>query len=183
MNIRLEIRTDSIPQEISPEYLLEGLMVKLKLQYLGTWCKELTHWKRPWCLARSKAGEGDDRGWDGWMVSPSWWTWVWASPRTWWWTGKLGVLQSMGLQTIGHNWAIELDWTKECTQVFQVALVVKDPPCQCRRCRFSPWVGKIPWRRAQQSTPVFLPGESHGQRSLVGYSPWGCKKWDTSEAT
>ena len=90
--------------------------------------KELTHWKRPWCLARSKAGEGDDRGWDGWMVSPSWWTWVWASPRTWWWTGKLGVLQSMGLQTIGHNWAIELDWTKECTQVFQVALVVKDPP-------------------------------------------------------
>ena len=60
----------------------------------------------------------------------------------------------------------------------------KEPACHCRRCRrrgFDPWVGKIPWRRAWQPTPVFLPGESHGQRSLVGCSPWGHKESDTTE--
>ena len=85
----------SILKEISPEYSLEGLM--LKLQCLATWCEELTHWKRPWCWERLKVGgEGDDRGWDGWMASPTWWTWVWISFESWWWTGKPGMLQSMG---------------------------------------------------------------------------------------
>ena len=68
----------------------------------------------------------------------------------------------------------------------QMALVVKTSPSQFRRhkrCKFNPWIGKIPWRRAWQPTPVFLPGESHGQRSLVGYSPRGCKESDTTEAT
>ena len=62
----------------------------------------------------------------------------------------------------------------------------KEPTCQCRRwkrCRLDPWVGKIPWRRARQPTPVLLPGESHGQKSLVGCSPWGCRKANTTEAT
>ena len=62
----------------------------------------------------------------------------------------------------------------------------KEPACQCRRhkiCRFSPWVGKIPWRRKWQPTPIFLPGESHGQRSLLGYSPWSHKESDTTEVT
>ena len=64
---------------------------------LATWCEELTHWKRPWCWERLKAGgEGDDRGWDGWMTSLFLWGWVWVSSRSWWWTGKPGVLQSMG---------------------------------------------------------------------------------------
>ena len=67
-------------------------------QILTTWCKELTHWKKPWCWERLKVGgEGDDRGWDGWMASLTQWTWVWASFKTLWWTGKVGVLQSMGL--------------------------------------------------------------------------------------
>ena len=60
----------------------------------------------------------------------------------------------------------------------------KEPDYQCRRCKrcgFNPWLVKIPWRRTWQLTPVFLPGESHGQRSLVGYSPWGCKELDTTE--
>ena len=70
----------SIPKEISPEYSLEGLM--LKLQYLGHLSEELTHWKRPWCWERLKAGrEEDNRGWDSWMASPTQWTWVWASSR------------------------------------------------------------------------------------------------------
>ena len=98
----------SILKEISPEYALEGLMLKLKRQYFCTWYKELTHWKRPWCWERLKVGGGgDDRGWDGWMASPTWWTWVWASSGRWWRTGKPGVLQSMGLQTVGHNFATE----------------------------------------------------------------------------
>ena len=80
----------SILKEISPEYSLEGLMLKLKLQTLATWCKELTHWKRPWCWERLRAGEGNSRGWDSWMASPIQWTGVWASLRSWWWTGKPG---------------------------------------------------------------------------------------------
>ena len=77
---------------------------------LATWCEELTHWKRPWCWERLKAGgEGEDRGWDGWMAWLTQWTWVWASSRSWWWTRKPGVLQSMGLQRVKHNWVTELN--------------------------------------------------------------------------
>ena len=77
---------------------------------LATWCEELIHLKRPWCWERLKAGEeGDDRVWDHLMVSPTWWTWVWVSSRSWWWTGRPGVLQSMGSQRVGHNWATELN--------------------------------------------------------------------------
>ena len=54
----------------------------------------------------------------------------------------------------------------------------KESPCQCRRLRFDPWIGKVPWRRKWQPTPVFLPGESYGQRSLAGYSPWGHTELD-----
>ena len=75
---------------------------------LATWCEELTHWKRPWCWERLKAGgEGDNRGWGGWMASPTWWTWVWTNSGRWWRTGKPGVLQSMGLQS--QTWPS--DWT------------------------------------------------------------------------
>ena len=66
--------------------------------------EKLTHWKRPWCWARLKVGgEGDDRGLDGWMASLTWWTWVWASCESWWWTGKPGMLQSMGSHRAGHR--------------------------------------------------------------------------------
>ena len=79
---------------------------------LATWCEELTHLKRPWCWERVRAGgEGDDRGWDGWMASPTQWTWVWVNSTSWWWTGRPGVLGSMGLQRVGHNWAAELNWS------------------------------------------------------------------------
>ena len=76
---------------------------------LATWCKELTHLKRPWCWERLKA-EGDDREWDGWMATPTLWTWVWLSSRSWWWTRKPGMLKSMGLQRVGHNWVTEVNW-------------------------------------------------------------------------
>ena len=77
---------------------------------LVTSYEELTHWKRSWCWERLKTGgEGDDRRWDGWMASPTRWTWVWASSGSWW-TENPGMLQSTGLQRVGHNWATELNW-------------------------------------------------------------------------
>ena len=97
-------------KEISPEYSLEGLMLKLKLQYFGHLMWE-SHLKTPWCWERLReGGEGDDRGWDSWMASPTERTWVWVNSRSWWWAGRSGVLQSVGLQRIGHEWATELNW-------------------------------------------------------------------------
>ena len=82
---------------------------------LATWWEELTHLKRPWCWERLKAGgEGDDRGWDGWMASATRWTWVWASSGCWWWTGKSVVLQSMGSHRVRHDWVTELNELKSC---------------------------------------------------------------------
>ena len=80
---------------------------------LATSCKELTHWKRPWCWEGLGAGgERDDRGWDGWMASPTRWTWVWVNSGSWWWTGRPGMLWFMGSQRVGHDWATELNWTE-----------------------------------------------------------------------
>ena len=81
---------------------------------LATSWEEFTHWKRLWCWEGLGAGgERDDRGWDGWMASPTRWTWVWVNSRSWWWTGRPGMLQFMGSQRIGHDWATDLNWTEE----------------------------------------------------------------------
>ena len=78
---------------------------------LATRWEELTHWIRLWCWERFRAGgEGDDRGWDGWMASPTQWTWVRVDSGRWWWTGTPGVLWSMGLQRVGRGWVTELNW-------------------------------------------------------------------------
>ena len=80
---------------------------------LATSCKELTHWKKLWCWEGLGAGgEGDDRGWDGWMVSQTRWTWVWVNSGRWWWTGRPGMLRFMGSQRVGHNGVNELNWTE-----------------------------------------------------------------------
>ena len=79
---------------------------------LASSCEKLTHWKRPRCWEGLGAGgEGDDRGWDGWMASPTWWTWVWVNSMSWWWTGRSGMLQFMGSQRVGHDWVPERNWT------------------------------------------------------------------------
>ena len=81
----------------------------------ATSCEELTHWKRLWCWEGLGAGgEGDDRGWDGWMASLIRWMWIWVNSGSWWWTGRPGVLRFMGSQRVGHDWATELNWTKLC---------------------------------------------------------------------
>ena len=88
---------------------------------LATWCEELTHWKRPWCWERLQVGgEGDDRGWDAWMASPTQWAWIWVSSRSWWWswtgswTGKPGELQFMESQRVRHDWATE---QQQCNKI------------------------------------------------------------------
>ena len=62
------------------------------------------------CWERLRAGEGDGRRWNGWMASPTRWTWVWVNSGSWWWTGRPGVLQSMGWQRVGHDWVTKLNW-------------------------------------------------------------------------
>ena len=86
---------------------------------LVTWCEELTHLKRPRCWERLRAGgEGDSRGWDGLMASPTQWTWVWVISGSLWWIGRPGVLQPMGSQRVGHSWVTGLNWisAKELSQ-------------------------------------------------------------------
>ena len=102
------------------------------------------------------------------------------------WTKEPGGLQSMGLQRAQHNWSILAHVPYLISllveQGFPSCARGKEPAFQWRRCRrprFDPWIGKILWRREWQPTPIFLPGKSHGQRSLAGYSPWGCKESDT----
>ena len=105
--------SESILKEISPEYSLEGLMLKLKLQYFGHLMWRTDWLERPWCWKRLRAGgEGDDRGWDGWMASPTQWTWVCVNSRCWWWTGKPGVLQTMASERVGHDWVTEVNWLR-----------------------------------------------------------------------
>ena len=100
----------SILKEISPGVHWKDWCWSWNSNTLATWCEELTHLKRLWCQERLKAGgEGDDRGWDGWMASPTQWTWVWAGSSSWWRTGKPGMLQFMGSQRVGHNRMTELN--------------------------------------------------------------------------
>ena len=269
-------------------YIIKNWCWSWNTNTLATWWKELTHWKRPWCWERLKAGgEGDDRGWDGWMASLTWWPWVWVSSESGWWTGKPGMLQSMGRKELDttewlnwtnitkDNWVFGRDVIFLCCIIYYQLRVIpstqglivlvltakiyysgcvrmwrwaskeerhirwsqrnpgtsflyflpfpggshsehdlftssnmhhygcivflsreaplwlngcvllrtnhvdrlpwlvsgEESAFQCRRHGFSPCVGKI---------PVFLPGKSHGQRSLAGYSPWGCKGLDTT---
>ena len=80
---------------------------------VAIWWEKLTYLKRPWFWERLKAGgEGDDRGWNGWMASPIQWAWVSVDSGSWWWTGRPGVLQSMGSQRVRHNWITGLNWTE-----------------------------------------------------------------------
>ena len=106
----------SILKEISSEYSLEGLMVKLKLWYFGHLMWRTNSFEKALMLGKIEGRRrGDDRRWDGWMASLTRWTWVWISSRSWWWTGKPGMLQSMGSQRVGHNWMTELN----CMPLYQ----------------------------------------------------------------
>ena len=96
----------SILKEISPKYSVEGLMLKLKLQYFGHLMRRTDSFEKTLMLGKTEGRRRrDDIGWDSWMASPTGWTWVWASSRSCWWTGRLGMLQSMGSQRVRNDWA------------------------------------------------------------------------------
>ena len=116
----------SILKEISPGCPLEGVLYwSWKYNTLAVWCKELTHLKGLWCWERLRAGgEGDDRGWDGWMASLTQWTWVWVNSGSWWWTGRPGMLQFMGLQRLRYDWKNELNWCTKYIFILWKMLVV-----------------------------------------------------------
>ena len=111
----------SILKEISPSVHSKDWCWSWNSNILVTWCKELTHLKRSWCWERLRAGgEGDDKRWDGWMASPTQWTWIWVNSGSWWWTGRPGMLQPFGSWRVGHDWATDLNWKIKL-------LNVKDP--------------------------------------------------------
>ena len=135
-NVVLEKTLESLLdcKEIQPGSVLRSVLnVHWKDWYwswnynsLATWCEELTHWKRPWCWERLRAGgEGDDRGWDGWMVLPTQWRWVWVNSGSWWWTGMPGMLWPMGSQEVGHDWATEPNWTESKCQNLEIRKISK----------------------------------------------------------
>ena len=153
----------SILNEISPGCSLEGLMLKLQLQYFGRLMRRVNSLEKTLMLGGIGArGEGDDRGWDSWMASPTWRTWVWVNSGSWWWTGRPGVLRFMGSQRAGHNWVTELNWsewgdykifamtrniiweTKNPCYTVPWWLSDKEFTCQCRRNGFNPSSRKIP---------------------------------------
>ena len=102
----------SILKEISSGCSLEGMMLKLKLQYFGHLLWRVDSLEKTLMLGGIRGrGEGDNRGWDSWMASLTQWTWVWVNSGSWWWTGRPGVLQFMGLQRVGHDWGTEMNWT------------------------------------------------------------------------
>ena len=109
----------SLLREISPGCSLEGLMLKLKLQYFGHLMRRTDSSEKTLMLGKieSRRRRGR-RGWDGWMASPTRWTWIWVGFGGWWWTGRPGVLRFMGSQRVRHNWVAELNWT-ECLQGFR----------------------------------------------------------------
>ena len=100
----------SILTEISPGCSLEGLMLKLKLQYFGHLMRRVDSLEKTLMLGGiGGRRRGDNRGWEGWMASPTRWTWVWVNSKCWWWTGRPGVLRFMGSQIVRHDWATELN--------------------------------------------------------------------------
>ena len=103
----------SILKESRLEYSLEGLMLKLKPQCFGHLKQRANSMEKILMLRKIEGGRRrGDRGWDGWMASLTQWTWVWVGSRSWWWTGRSGILKSMGSQRVRHDWMTELNWTE-----------------------------------------------------------------------
>ena len=130
----------------------------------NSWCKNWQNLrKRPWCWEGLGAGgEGDDRRWDGWMASPTWWTWVWVNSGSWWWTGRPGVLWFMGSQIVGHDWTTELNWTELKGEIDKSLVVVSD------HSTYFTGIDKNKYTICSTSLPAFgvvnAPNFSHSNR-------------------
>ena len=157
----------SILKEINPRHSLGGLMLKLKLQYFGHLMQRADLLEKPWSWEILKSeGEGDYRGWDGWMASPIQCTWVWASSERKGSTGKPGVLQSTGSQRVRHDWVTEQQQNNYKDSNISHAAVLTNKPTQ-----LSP----------ELSVP--LPPKSLSPHFSVGKTPtaWGCQDASTEE--
>ena len=107
-------RRGRIQEEMPNKNYLKAMPLHMTINFILSEPKTLTHWKRPWCWeGLGEGGEGDNRGWDGWMASPTRWTWVWMNSGNWWWTGRPGVMRFMGWQRVRHDWATELNSISE----------------------------------------------------------------------
>ena len=139
---------------------------------LATSWEELTHWKRPWYWEGLGAGgEGDDRGWDGWMASPTQWAWVWVNSGSWWWTGSPGVLWFMGSQRVGHDWATELNWTE--WNLTQESWWKKNQTLMHAHTHVGIYKSKGPecptqWKKSNPHRHIFMTFKSWGWREIFG---------------
>ena len=126
-------------------------MLKLKLQYFVHLMQRVDSFEKTLMLGLGAGGEGDDRGWDGWVESPSQWTWVWVNSGNWWWTGRPGMLWFLGSQRVGHDWVTELNWTDRLTEHWKSRKVLRDHPV--------PWA--IIWKiNDAQRIECWRPGAS-----------------------
>ena len=146
---------------------------------LAIWCEVLTHWKRPWCWEGLKAGgEGDDREWDGWMASLTHWMWVWVNSGNWWWTGRPGVLQSVGSQRVGHDWGTEWSWNLGQRSQGQ-ACFLGNHLCYLRLVA-RPFTFHFPSLEAWRSLSVLPASQGHlihfrkDSMCVAANSSWGC---------
>ena len=140
---------------------------------LATSCKELTPWKRLWCWEGLGAGgEGNDRGWDGWMASPTQWTWAWVNSGSWWWTGRPGVLQITGLQRGGHDWATELNWTDVSATILMPTILGTQKGIRLSLFRAVPWVEDGTQRPL--NLPFTWPLTHISAFSSVALAKWPC---------
>ena len=196
----------SILKEISPEYSLEGLMLKLKLQHFGHLMQKTDSLEKTLMLGKIE-GRRRRRGWDGWMASPTRWTWVWVSSMVWWWTGKPGVRQSMGLQRTRRNWAT-VTCTHTQTHVMPAECSLEGLMLKLKLQHF----GHLMWRTNLLEKTLIAgkdwrweekgmtedemvgwhhqldghefeqaPGVDDGQGSLACCSPWGHKELDMTK--
>ena len=144
----------SILREISPEYSLEGLMLKLKLQYFSHLMRRVDSLVNTLMLeGLGTGGEGDNRGWDGWMASLIQWTWVWVNSGSWWWTGGPGALRFIGSQKVGHDWATELSHQES-------------PVCE-QLCYFCDGKSQTWLKRLSSSSSTDLPEKSWLKKLLT----------------
>ena len=138
----------------------------------------LTHWKRLWCWEGLGAeGEGDDRGWDGWMASLTQWMWVWVNSGSWWWTGRPGVLRFMGSQRVRHDWATELNWTE--------LKITADGDCshEIKRCLLLGRQALTNLASILKSKDITLPTKICLVKSMVfPLVMYGCESWIIKKA-
>ena len=157
-------------------------MLTLKLQYFGHLMRRTDSSEKTLILGKMKAGgEGDDKGWDGWMASPTRWTWVWVNSGSWWWTREAWHAAVHGVAK-SRTWLN--DWTELTYLGFPDGSMGKESACNAGDTGDMGLITgseRFPWRRRWQPTWVFLPGEFHGQRSLAGYSPKGHKELEMTE--